>query len=106
MLYYKLNVYKSIECLIKNSTFLVALSGSYYIFRDHFVTWNLETGLIKDRLRPEYKENFVLQSTQTATHSSSKENIKRPKGVFYKEKTGIKYLILLKNYIVKANSMQ
>ncbi|ETE71412.1 NACHT and WD repeat domain-containing protein 1, partial [Ophiophagus hannah] len=56
---------------------------------DHFVTWNLETGLIKDRLRPEYKENFVLQSTQYTTHSSSKENTKRPKGVFYKEKPAL-----------------
>ncbi|XP_026522963.1 uncharacterized protein LOC113411866 isoform X1 [Notechis scutatus] len=56
--------------------------------RDHFVTWNLETGLIKDRLRPEYKENFVLQSTQHTTHSSSKENMKRPKGV-YKEKPAL-----------------
>ncbi|KAK9398964.1 NACHT domain- and WD repeat-containing protein 1-like [Crotalus adamanteus] len=57
--------------------------------RDHFVIWNLETGLIKDRLRPEYKENVVLQSTQATTHSSSKENIKRPKGVLYKEKTAL-----------------
>ncbi|XP_034298711.1 RWD domain-containing protein 4 isoform X1 [Pantherophis guttatus] len=57
--------------------------------RDHFVTWNLETGLIKDRLRPEYKENFVLQCTQPTTHSSSKENMKRPKGVLYKEKTAL-----------------
>ncbi|KAG8134727.1 hypothetical protein E2320_007821, partial [Naja naja] len=56
---------------------------------DHFVTWNLETGLIKDRLRPEYKENFVLQSTQHTTHSSSKKNMKRPKGVFYKEKPAL-----------------
>ncbi|XP_058048768.1 uncharacterized protein LOC131203005 isoform X3 [Ahaetulla prasina] len=57
--------------------------------RDHFVTWNLETGLIKDRLRPEYKENFVLQSTQSTTHSSFKENMKRPKGVLCKEKTAL-----------------
>ncbi|KAM6439908.1 uncharacterized protein PHA67_022331 [Liasis olivaceus] len=57
--------------------------------RDHFVTWNLETGLIKDRIRPEYNENFVLQATKSITHSSPKENVKKHKGVLYEEITAL-----------------
>ncbi|XP_054845628.1 uncharacterized protein LOC129336525 [Eublepharis macularius] len=43
--------------------------------RDHFITWNLETGFIKDRIRPEYKDKFSFQTTQHHP-ALSKENMK------------------------------
>ncbi|XP_048366186.1 uncharacterized protein LOC125440412 isoform X2 [Sphaerodactylus townsendi] len=53
--------------------------------RDHFITWNLETGLIKDRIRPEYKEKFSFQAAQH--HALSKENTKLYKEFLSKEIT-------------------
>nr|XP_056711044.1 uncharacterized protein LOC130482358 [Euleptes europaea] len=54
--------------------------------RDHFITWNLETGLIKDRIRPEYKDKFSFQAAQP-NHTLSKENMKLYKEVLSKEIT-------------------
>ncbi|XP_044305819.1 uncharacterized protein LOC123033310 isoform X1 [Varanus komodoensis] len=54
--------------------------------RDHFIIWNMETGFIKDRIRPEYKEKSCLQAAQS-NHSFSKENINLYKGALSKEVT-------------------
>ncbi|XP_077158423.1 uncharacterized protein LOC143819984 isoform X2 [Paroedura picta] len=43
--------------------------------RDHFITWNLETGFIKDRVRPDYKDKFSFQAAQP-NYALSKENMK------------------------------
>ncbi|XP_062991183.1 uncharacterized protein LOC134404425 [Elgaria multicarinata webbii] len=56
--------------------------------RDHFIIWNLETGFIKERIRPEYKDKFSLQAAQP-NHSLSKENIKLYKGALSKETTAL-----------------
>ncbi|XP_053110680.1 uncharacterized protein LOC128326880 isoform X3 [Hemicordylus capensis] len=48
--------------------------------RDHFITWNLETGFIKHRIRAEYKDKFCLQAAQSS-YSLSKENIKLYNGI-------------------------
>ncbi|KAJ6668622.1 hypothetical protein lerEdw1_012104 [Lerista edwardsae] len=54
--------------------------------RDHFIIWNLETGLIMDRLRPDYKDKSSLQASQP-NHSLNKKNTKRYHGVPAKERT-------------------
>nr|XP_034969164.1 uncharacterized protein LOC118084041 [Zootoca vivipara] len=56
--------------------------------RDHFITWNLETGFIKDRLRPENKDKFSLQA-EKPNHSLSRENMKRCKGVLPNRTTAV-----------------
>uniref|UniRef100_A0A6J0UD75 Uncharacterized protein isoform X1 n=4 Tax=Pogona vitticeps TaxID=103695 RepID=A0A6J0UD75_9SAUR len=52
--------------------------------RDHFITWNLETGFIKDRIRPEYQDRFALHTTQHK-YSLSEENMKLHKRLLLKE---------------------
>ncbi|XP_042323154.1 uncharacterized protein LOC121930632 isoform X2 [Sceloporus undulatus] len=56
--------------------------------RDHFITWNLETGFIKDRIRPEYRDTLALKATQP-NHSLPRENMKLNKGVLSKETTAL-----------------
>ncbi|XP_060102459.1 uncharacterized protein LOC132577048 isoform X2 [Heteronotia binoei] len=54
--------------------------------RDHFITWNLETGFIKDRIRPEYKDKFSFHAAQP-NHALSKENMELYKEVLSKRTT-------------------
>ncbi|XP_062837471.1 uncharacterized protein LOC100559988 isoform X3 [Anolis carolinensis] len=56
--------------------------------RDHFITWNLETGLITNRIRPQYQNNFALQAPHP-NHSLPRENAKPNKGGLCKEITAL-----------------
>ncbi|KAJ7326778.1 hypothetical protein JRQ81_016537 [Phrynocephalus forsythii] len=56
--------------------------------RDHFITWNLETGLIKNRIRPEYQDKLALQSCEP-NHFLSEENTSLHKGFLPKGTTAL-----------------
>ncbi|XP_067838202.1 uncharacterized protein si:ch211-212k18.6 [Heptranchias perlo] len=43
-------------------------------YRDHLVVWNLETGFIKDRIRPMYKDKLSLLNI-FPSHTKSKDNL-------------------------------
>ncbi|XP_029438114.1 NACHT and WD repeat domain-containing protein 2-like isoform X2 [Rhinatrema bivittatum] len=55
------------EYRILEGGFLLGLSEN----RDHFVIWNLETGFIKDRIRPEYKNKHSPLTMLPGQHTSS-----------------------------------
>ncbi|XP_073498923.1 uncharacterized protein [Phyllobates terribilis] len=57
--------------------------------RDHFVIWNMETGFIKDRLRPQFKDKSL---DILADNHISKENIQ--KKVMQQKKKGKETVIL------------
>ncbi|KAM4053505.1 uncharacterized protein ACNLHF_006156 isoform 2-T2 [Anomaloglossus baeobatrachus] len=57
--------------------------------RDHFVIWNMETGFIKDRLRPQFKDRSL---DILADNHISKENIQ--KKVMQQKKKGKETVIL------------
>ncbi|XP_069832667.1 uncharacterized protein [Dendropsophus ebraccatus] len=59
--------------------------------RDHFVIWNMETGFIKDRLRPQFKDNSSALDI-TADNDLSNENIQ--KKVIQQKKKGKETVIL------------
>ncbi|XP_056416173.1 uncharacterized protein LOC130357501 [Hyla sarda] len=61
--------------------------------RDHFVIWNLETGFIKDRLRPQFKDKSSALD-RTADNDISDENIQKKKRVMQQKKKGKETVIL------------
>ncbi|XP_066429582.1 uncharacterized protein [Eleutherodactylus coqui] len=60
------------EYRVLDKGLLLGLSES----RDHFVIWNMETGFIKDRLRPQFKDKSLTLDIM-ANNNLSKENIRK-----------------------------
>ncbi|CAM2113219.1 unnamed protein product [Caretta caretta] len=67
----------------------VAVTKEYFlvIFRDHFVIWNMETGFVKDRIKPEYKDQAPPQPILLG-HLLSKDTRTLYKDILSKRKRG------------------
>ncbi|CAN2388681.1 AAA ATPase domain [Pristimantis euphronides] len=75
------------EYRVLDKGLLLGLSES----RDHFVIWNMETGFIKNRLRPQFKDKSLALDIMV-NNDLSKENIK--KKVMQQKKKGKETVIL------------
>ncbi|XP_071979384.1 uncharacterized protein [Engystomops pustulosus] len=75
------------EYKVLNNGLLLGLSEN----RDHFVIWNMETGFIKDRLRPQFKDKSLTVEF-LADNEISNENIQ--KKIKQQKKKGTETVIL------------